>query len=182
MLAEDDMSKVEVSVRDFGSMVFGEMTETRYDIGHWAKIKPQAKPHVDALLALADEMGYFIIGLPGADGKPLKTKQERMDAAQEAVWGTTLDKLNVGDQFWPTTELFECSEAYPTESDPYVVDNIDAKKGVMYVQIGRDRIEKIEIDDKEVVIKAPDDFDEELHQWEPGRKFWLQKADELGIK
>jgi hypothetical protein len=122
---------------------------------HWESIKDEAKPLVEQLLALNEKMGtYEIVGLKS--GKKKLSKHERIDQAQEKLWGCTAASLKEGDYFW-LNESGHDIEMYVGEQDPVKVDEI-TKKGVYFElpHCGGEHSERIDFNTK--ILKAPDEY------------------------
>jgi hypothetical protein len=175
---------MEISVGNFGKYMFESMTTDGKLSEHWESIAKEARPLVMKLIALNDKMvkdgkpsGYEIYGYkPTPKSKKKLSKTKRISLAQEC-WKVRADALNEGDKFWTTG----CSdiEMYVTQDDP--VSIMDITKTKVYFEMshcGGSHTECIEL--SEMVLKAPDDFDEKKAIYQ-SEEFWLKKADELGI-
>lgn len=172
---------MEVSVGDYGRMMF-EMMLTKGNLpDHWQSIKEEAEPLVRKLLDLNARMsngGYEVHGYL-AKGKKVLSSQEKIKTAQSR-FVIPASELQEGDRFW----LFDNyhHEMYIGQDEPLLVDEV-TKKGVFYYTTGR-IVTARRIDANEKVIKAPDCFkeDDELKQQEfQSDEYWLKlyEASEL---
>ena len=147
---------MEVSVGDYGRMMFEMMVGEKHLPDHWESIKAEAEPLVRKLLALNAKMssgGYEIHGYSDK-GKTVLSVQEKVEAAQRRFL-IPASELQEGDSFW----LFDNQEheMYVGQDDPFIVEDV-TKKGIYYEasHLGGRHTERIDPDEK--VLKAPDCF------------------------
>lgn len=166
----------EVSVGDFGRMIFEQAYPQfpGYALSpHWASIMQDAKPHIDALLALNEKMaggGYDIHGII-KDGKVVRKRYDRIYDAQLAVLQVQPDQLKKGDYVWLLDEEFE---HYPWQNDPVEVKQVGE---MLIVEHPFERHGIHQPGGK--ILKAPDDWED--NEEYTTDEYWLKKADELGL-
>lgn len=172
--------KMEVGVEYYGQMMFSNaFIQKGYVLPeHWASIMDEARPHINALLALNEKMsggGYEITGIPDKNGKPKLDKYKRIEIAQEKAWMVTADKLVEGDLIWLTRLE---PEMHIGEHEPCPIEL--SNKGVSIITDSWGEEVLLRLDKKEEVLLAPKDFDER-EDYYTSDEYWLEKADELGI-
>jgi hypothetical protein len=202
---------MEISIGDFGRMIFESSCADKHNIpAHWADVYDEAKPLVEKLLALNEKIGYAIIGLKNKKtGKKQLSKHDRIEQAQQKLWGRTGKDLKEGDYFWTNDGALDY-EMYIGQNDPVKVDEV-TKKGIYFEQshCGGHHTERIGPETE--ILKAPEEYQKamaaaeeicyKLHRGEGGideynklrhlvediekeitsDEYWLKKADELGI-
>jgi len=166
---------MEVSVGDYGRMMFEMMVGEKNLPDHWESIKTEAEPLVRKLLDLNAKMsngGYEVHGYSDKGEKVLSAK-EKIEAAQRRFL-IPASELQEGDSFW----LFDNydHEMYVGQDEPLLVEDV-TKKGVYYEasHLGGRHTERIDLTEK--VLKAPDCFkeDDELKQQEfTSDEYWLK--------
>lgn len=179
----------EWELESFARSVFRHALQDRYDkmhggLDHGSKsprdlLFDQMKPHVLAIIKLNDEAGdegYLLTDLPDEAGKRPMRESDRIMAAQEKAWGVAGQYLKEGDKVWPTSEL-DGRKYYVWQEDPLEVDEV-TKKGVIF-DLGRDGTARGGLG--ETFVKLPDDWKHDDPRLGDS-DFWLDKADELGIK
>lgn len=189
--------KKQCDLSAFAAMVFSHAVEYRSEVErkiHFERDNPglkykphraplsqrdilfnQMKPHVDAILTINDGAGagYCIVDLPDEHGKRPMRNMDRIIEAQVQFWGVKGKNLKEGDYIWPIEDMNE-REYYVGQDDPIKVEEV-TKKWVIF-DLGRDGTTRGELG--ETFIKAPPDYNEDDYDDE----FWLDKADEMGIK
>jgi hypothetical protein len=172
--------KMEVSVENYGGMMFSNAftPEGYYLPDHWASIMDEARPHINALIALNDKMingGYEIVGIPDKKGKPKLSNSQRISLAKQKFWRISASDLVENDLVWLTR--FE-PEMYIGEHDPCQIEFLKNGVGVITDVWGEEVI--IRLEKNEEVLRAPKDFSEKQDYY-TSDEYWLEKADELGI-
>ena len=172
------MPNMEITVGDYGRMMFEAMTSKKSDIKHWDSIRDEAKSLVNQLLALNEKMeggGYKIIGT--VNGKKNLSDYERIELAQQKMWTVKAKTLKDGDYIWCGDG--DGSMMTPGTDGPAKV--VEVTKKNVYVEIRGCNFEFItQIGLDEEVIKAPKDFFDKEEQYESD-EWWLEQADRLGI-
>ncbi len=168
--------KFEVSIGDYGRMMFEMMTNSgEYHMPkHWSGIKDRAEPLVRELLRLNDEMGYEIIGYHDEKGRKKISKRERIRQAQKKMWLVKANTLEERDRVWLDDSDYEM---YISEDQPCPVEYVKDE----YVAVDTDRqygIVRVWVGDK--VFKAPNDWDEQRKMYVTD-EYWLEQAERLGL-
>jgi hypothetical protein len=163
---------MEVSVGDYGRMIFEMMVAEKHLPDHWQSIKAEAEPLVRKLLALNAKMsngGYEIHG-HNDKGKKVLSAHEKIKAAQSRCLVPARD-LREGDRFW----LFDDYNDTFNDDHPFVVEDV-TKRGIYYEarHLGGRHTERI--DSTEMILKAPDCFkNDDEHNDRKQREFRSDK-------
>ena len=97
--------------------------------------------------------------------------------AQKRLWGVKAGTLKEGDKLWLCSNYDV--EMYIGEQSPAPVEFV--KKDSIAIEMeGMNCEYMIRVDAQELVLKAPDDFNDKEDVY-TSDKFWLEQADELGI-
>jgi hypothetical protein len=166
---------MEISIGDYGRMMFEEMTSAKSGCLHWDSIRDEAKPLVHKLLELNNKMKnapYQIVGIK-ENGKKVLSKAKRIEKAQVQMWGYKACVLKEGDYVWLNDN--NDHEMYIRQDDPVKVIDI-TKKGIYLAM--HDIIERINIDEN--ILLAPADFHGKEESY-TSDEYWLKQADALGI-
>jgi hypothetical protein len=172
--------KMEIGVEFYGQMIFSNafIQEGYARPEHWESIMEEARPHIDALLALNEKMtdgGYEITGIPDKSGKRKLDKYKRMEIAQNKAWLVTADKLVEGDLIWLTRLE---PEMHIGEHEPCHIEI--SNKGVSIITDSWGEEVLLRLGQKEEVLRAPKDY-AEREDYYTSDEYWLEKAKELGI-
>jgi len=167
MRNEDTM---EVSVGDYGRMMFEMLVAEKGNLPeHWQSIQVLAEPLVRQLIALNGQMtngGYEIHGYVEPGNKKILSKHELIQAAQEKALKFPANKLKIGDRLW----LIEDGELDMSfDQDPVAVSDI-GNTGSIYVEMQGGYVAQIH--PSNLVLKAPDDWDENEDQYRSD-DYWL---------
>lgn len=167
---------MEISVGEYGRMMFEMMTGNYVLPQHWNSIKDEAKPLVYKLLALNNKMfsadgNYQIIGFKDESGKQVLSNSKRIEKAQN-TWLCRGKALCEGDLVWLTDSDYDM---YIGQNEPATV--IDITKRGIYLDMDRTIIC---IRENEEVLRAPLDWGKNRILYESD-EYWLQVATGLGF-
>lgn len=172
---------MEIKIGHYGRMMFEIMTGKDSGLQHWESIRARAEPLVRELLRLNEEMkpngGYQITGYINEKGKKKLSKHERIDLAQQKLWGVPAEELKVGDKVWLPSSTDH--EMYVGQNSPCPVEFI--KGDIVGVEVdmwGEEIIVKIHKSTK--VLRAPNDWKEK----EPlycSDEYWLEQAEKFNL-
>lgn len=182
-------SAMEISVGDFGRMIFEQTVGDKYTDPpeHWKSIMAEAEPLVRKLLALNDKMtvdgkpgGYQIHGyVEKGKKKKVRSEFERIRMAQEHALKVKGSNLKIGDRIW-LLPRFSDHEMYVGQDDPVPVTDI-GRTGTIYVEMRGCNYEyPATVNPNDDVLKAPKDWDEKEAEY-TSKKFWLARADKFGF-
>lgn len=163
---------MEITIGEYGRMMFEIMTSSSQGLKHWNKIREKARPLIFKLIKLNQEMHdvYTIVGYVDEAGNKKLSNQSRIIKVQKKLWGITASELNVGDLVYNRGLLFN-----PREQKPALVEF----KKKNYLAISYPEEEYIEkINKHEEVLKIPNDWDKEVYKSD---EYWLKLADKLEI-
>lgn len=172
--------KFEVSVRDYGGMLFDVFVGRASHIPlpeHFKSIEAKARPLIQQLLELNSEMaggGYAIYDYVNSSGKRIKREWERIKEAQATLWGVLAADVKEGDKIWVTNGDYEMT---PLDCSPVEVEFV--KKDYIGVTLDRDDV-IAKIWKRDSILLAPADFEQHRSRYS-SKEFWLEKANELGI-
>lgn len=176
---------MEVSIGDFGRMIFEMMTEDKrmpnfekHIPDHWASIADEAKPLVEQLLALNEKMpngGYDIVG-----HNQTMTQMERIEKAQIKLLGIPAKEVKPGEGVWKINDNGPLEGQYPFEDGPNAIMDHE-NDGTIYfsTRIWSEDV-MIPTSGNEIVIREPDDYEDDPGKYATA-KFWLKEAEKLGI-
>lgn len=180
------MPDFELTAAQYGSHLFSAMlSDRKNEPKHWASIRAKAEPLVQQLLALNDEMeggGYVITGVPrkGKDGKKktVLPAQQRIEQAQERLWGCKAGECKKGDRVWLIHDYDNpCEDITP---DSCCVVDAFRKTGIVVEDDvwGEEVLKKVGKD--EIVLRAPKELmDAWKKQEKAGYKIHMGTADEV---
>jgi len=170
--------KTEITIQQYGQMLFGNAYAPCSFPEHWASIMDEALPYVHALVALNDKMangGYEITGIPGKNGKTKLDTYERIKLARKKSWMVRVKDLVEGDLIWLTRSE---PEMYIGEQEPCPIEFLKNGVSVIIDNWGQEVLLRLKKDEE--VFRAPKDFAEK-EDYYTSNEYWLEKADELGI-
>ena len=173
--------EMEIDVGNYGRMVFELVLSNKCQTypKHWESIIDKAKPLVEKLLALNDEMKvdgrenkYTIIGQVGE--KYFMSESEKIETAMQKTLEVSIEQLKEGDfvfnTFSPSCSLIEA--VYDNKLG-HVVEI--TKKGI-YLEI--------RLYSEDVVKFFPFSISPTFYKYkyeDKGSDFWLKKAHKLGL-
>jgi len=176
---------MELRIGDYGRHIFDIMTrgEDRACGKHWKSIRAKAIPLVKQLIDLNKEMeggGYDLIDYNINFHNAELPKEERASdyeiacRMQEKLFGVKAGDLKPGDWAWLNTE-----QSIPFEDGLQVKMTDVLENCVLFEHEDYHELAYVKIPKDQIVIRFPDEDDEDYDAYFIGHDYWLKKAEEL---